>query len=107
MAVTLFTDRRMLDHRVPARHPERPERLQAVLRQLERTGYLATVLAAQCGRRPIWNLGEFTPPGTVNGLITWKRPAGGCSTRIPGSFQDRTWRRGWRPALASRRSRLS
>ena len=24
MAVTLFTDRRMLDHRVPARHPERP-----------------------------------------------------------------------------------
>jgi acetoin utilization deacetylase AcuC-like enzyme len=32
----------MLDHRVPARHPERPERLQAILRHLERTGYLAT-----------------------------------------------------------------
>jgi acetoin utilization deacetylase AcuC-like enzyme len=42
MAVALFTDRRMLDHRVPARHPERPERLQAVLRHLERTGYLAS-----------------------------------------------------------------
>src|SRR5437763_5421038 len=42
MAVTLFTDRRMLDHRVPARHPERPERLQAILRHLERTGFLAT-----------------------------------------------------------------
>jgi acetoin utilization deacetylase AcuC-like enzyme len=39
MTVSLFTDRRMLDHRVPARHPERPERLQAVLRHLERTGY--------------------------------------------------------------------
>jgi acetoin utilization deacetylase AcuC-like enzyme len=41
MGVTLFTDRRMLDHRTPARHPERPERLQAVLRHLERIGYLA------------------------------------------------------------------
>jgi acetoin utilization deacetylase AcuC-like enzyme len=41
MVVTIFTDRRMLDHRVPGRHPERPERLQAILRHLERTGYLA------------------------------------------------------------------
>jgi acetoin utilization deacetylase AcuC-like enzyme len=42
MPVALFTDRRMLEHRVPAGHPERPERLQAILRHLERTGYLAT-----------------------------------------------------------------
>src|SRR4051812_28013010 len=36
--VHLFTDTRMLDH-VPARgHPERPERLAAVLRHLDRTG---------------------------------------------------------------------
>ena len=42
MAVGLFTDRRMLEHRVPQRHPERPERLQAILRQLERTGYFKT-----------------------------------------------------------------
>jgi acetoin utilization deacetylase AcuC-like enzyme len=40
MAVTLFTDRRMIDHLVPGGHPERPERLQAILRHLERTGYL-------------------------------------------------------------------
>jgi acetoin utilization deacetylase AcuC-like enzyme len=40
MQVGLFTDRRMLGHQVPARHPERPERLQAILRHLERTGYL-------------------------------------------------------------------
>jgi acetoin utilization deacetylase AcuC-like enzyme len=39
MKIPLFTDRRMLDHRVPARHPERPLRLQAVLRHLERIGY--------------------------------------------------------------------
>ena len=42
MAVTLYTDRRMLEHRVPGRHPERPERLQAILRHLERTGYSNT-----------------------------------------------------------------
>jgi len=42
MAVTLFKDRRMLDHLVPARHPERPERLQAILRHLQRTGYQNT-----------------------------------------------------------------
>ena len=42
MAVTLYTDRRMIEHRVPSRHPERPERLQAILRHLERTGYFHT-----------------------------------------------------------------
>jgi acetoin utilization deacetylase AcuC-like enzyme len=42
MVVGLFTDPRMLEHRVPSRHPERPERLQAILRQLERTGYQKT-----------------------------------------------------------------
>jgi acetoin utilization deacetylase AcuC-like enzyme len=42
MAVTLYTDRRMIEHRVPERHPERPERLTAILRHLERTGYLTT-----------------------------------------------------------------
>jgi acetoin utilization deacetylase AcuC-like enzyme len=41
MTVSLFTDRRMIDHKVPDRHPERPERLQMILRHLERTGYLA------------------------------------------------------------------
>ncbi len=39
MVVGLFTDPRMLEHHVPARHPERPERLQAILRQLQRSGY--------------------------------------------------------------------
>ena len=36
--VTLFTDLRMLDHVPGPRHPERPERLHAILRHLERTG---------------------------------------------------------------------
>jgi acetoin utilization deacetylase AcuC-like enzyme len=39
--VTLYTDERMLDHVPPPRHPERPERLRAILRQLDRTGLRA------------------------------------------------------------------
>jgi acetoin utilization deacetylase AcuC-like enzyme len=41
MVVALFTDLRMVEHRVPSRHPERPERLAAVLRHLERSGYFS------------------------------------------------------------------
>jgi acetoin utilization deacetylase AcuC-like enzyme len=36
--VTLFSDKRMLAHVPPPRHPERPERLAAILRHLDRTG---------------------------------------------------------------------
>ncbi len=43
--VTLFTDERMLDHHPPKYHPERPERLAAILRHLDRTG-----LRAKCAR---------------------------------------------------------
>jgi acetoin utilization deacetylase AcuC-like enzyme len=38
MMVTIYTDLQMLDHVPPPRHPERPERLQTILRQLDRTG---------------------------------------------------------------------
>ena len=63
MAVTLFTDRRMLDHRVPARHPERPERLQAILRHLERTGYLAACPSGQVREATAVELGRVHPAG--------------------------------------------
>ncbi len=36
--VTLFSDPRMLEHVPSPSHPERPERLRAVIRHLERTG---------------------------------------------------------------------
>jgi len=38
MPVCLFTDRRMSQHDVPKGHPEKPERLLAILRHLDRTG---------------------------------------------------------------------
>ena len=37
--VRLYLDRRMLDHVPPARHPECPERLIAVIQHLDRQGY--------------------------------------------------------------------
>jgi acetoin utilization deacetylase AcuC-like enzyme len=40
MDISIFTDRRMIEHDVPGQHPECPERLRAILRHLERTGFL-------------------------------------------------------------------
>jgi acetoin utilization deacetylase AcuC-like enzyme len=40
--VMLFTDPRMLDHVTARGHPERPERLEAILRHLKRTGLMFT-----------------------------------------------------------------
>ncbi|AMV36337.1 Histone deacetylase-like amidohydrolase [Planctomyces sp. SH-PL62] len=40
MSVALYVDRRMLEHRPPPAHPEKPERLETVLRHLKRTGML-------------------------------------------------------------------
>jgi acetoin utilization deacetylase AcuC-like enzyme len=37
----------MIDHRVLSHHPERPERLRAILRQIERTGYDKTCPAGR------------------------------------------------------------
>lgn len=40
--LTLFTDSRMIAHAPPRSHPEKPERLEAVLRHLARTGIAHT-----------------------------------------------------------------
>lgn len=46
--VRLYTDERMLEHHPPSQHPERPERLQAILRHLDRTG-----LRARCAQEAV------------------------------------------------------
>jgi acetoin utilization deacetylase AcuC-like enzyme len=48
MMVTLFSDPRMLDHVPSPSHPERPERLRAVIRHLERTG-----ISRHCPSKPV------------------------------------------------------
>ena len=57
--VTLFTDPRMLEHRPPARHPERPERLSAILRQLERTGLMQASPRGTLLHRELLALGQL------------------------------------------------
>ena len=77
----------MMGHRVPGRHPERPERLQAVLRHLERTGYLAPG-EDQAGREATdAELGRFIRGITSGALRRSKRLEEGCSTRIHGCLQ--------------------
>jgi acetoin utilization deacetylase AcuC-like enzyme len=95
MAVALFTDRRMLEHRVPTPHPERPERLQAILRQIERVGYHntcpslpareATVeeLARVHGREYLEQVARLERKG--GGMLdpdTWLLPGSGLAARL-------------------------
>ena len=95
MAVGLFTDRRMLDHRVPARHPERPERLQAILRQLERTGYHNTCPSGPVREATAEELGRvhaaeylaevFQLEAEGGGMLdpdTWVLPGSGLAARL-------------------------
>ena len=104
--VTLFTDRRMLDHSPPPRHPERPERLQAILRHLDRTGLSR--------RSPAGVVREATPSRAARvHFAGLSRPgrrvrdgtAAARSRPIPGSIPARTWPRGSRPARRSKPSR--
>jgi acetoin utilization deacetylase AcuC-like enzyme len=45
MATGLVHDPRFLEHRTPPGHPERPERLESVLKHLERTGRMSRLVA--------------------------------------------------------------
>jgi acetoin utilization deacetylase AcuC-like enzyme len=95
MVVGLFTDRRMLNHRVPARHPERPERLDAILRQLQREGYHNTCpagrvreatpeeLARVHSREYLREVAELEARG--GGMLdadTWLLPGSGLAARL-------------------------
>jgi acetoin utilization deacetylase AcuC-like enzyme len=77
MGVTLFTDRRMLNHRTPARHPERPERLQAVLRHLERTGYLATCPSGPVREATVEELGRVHAAEYLQRVVDLEAAGGG------------------------------
>jgi acetoin utilization deacetylase AcuC-like enzyme len=77
MAVTLFTDRRMLEHRVPARHPERPERLHTVLRHLERTGYLSRCPSGNVREATDLELGRIHPDKYRRRVLELESSGGG------------------------------
>jgi acetoin utilization deacetylase AcuC-like enzyme len=75
--VTLFTDRRMLDHVPPARHPERPERLAAILRHLDRTGLLASCPAGTVREATRDELARVHSPGYLEAVAAFEGRGGG------------------------------
>ena len=84
MAVTLYTDRRMIEHRPPERHPERPERLEAILRHLERTGYLKSCPAGTVREATDEELLRIHSPDYLKRLETLNERGG-------GSVEADTW----------------
>ncbi len=105
MAVTLYTDRRMIEHRVPGRHPERPERLTAILRHLERTGYLNSCPSG-CVREAVnEELLRVHESGYLHELEQLEARGAELLIWTHGFIPNRSWRLGWRPARPSRRSR--
>jgi acetoin utilization deacetylase AcuC-like enzyme len=90
MSVALFTDRRMIDHRVPAHHPERPERLQAILRQLEREGYDKTCPSIAVRETTVEELARVHSPDYLAEVVHLDDKGGGMldpdTWLLPGSL---------------------
>src|SRR5579883_444323 len=91
MAVGVFTDRRMINHRVPTPHPERPERLQAILRQLERAGYHNTCPMPPVREATLEELGRVHTPDYLAEVFQLEADGGGMldpdTWLLPGSVQ--------------------
>src|SRR4051812_43292089 len=75
--VTLYTDRRMLDHRPPSRHPERPERLAAILRQPERTGLWESCPKGLVREASREELGRVHGPAYLDEVAAFEAAGGG------------------------------
>jgi acetoin utilization deacetylase AcuC-like enzyme len=89
MVVGLFTDRRMIEHQVPSRHPERPDRLRAILRQIERTGYHNTCPSGIVREATPGELGRVHSPGYLRQVAELESRGGGMldpdTWLLPGS----------------------
>ncbi|MHB1556923.1 MAG: histone deacetylase family protein [Isosphaeraceae bacterium] len=90
MTVALFTDRRMLEHRTPRPHPERPERLEAILRQLERAGYHNTCPSLPVHETTLTELGRVHTPDYLARVLDFEAQGGGMldpdTWLLPGSL---------------------
>jgi acetoin utilization deacetylase AcuC-like enzyme len=75
--VTLYTDARMLDHVPPSRHPERPERLQAILRQLERSGLSKSCPAGLVREATFSELARLHSPRYLERVAAFEHEGGG------------------------------
>jgi len=76
--VRLFTDLRMLEHAPPAGHPERPERLSAIVRHLTRTGWLGQCPSGTVREASREELLRVHTPGYLDRLAEFERTGGGA-----------------------------
>jgi acetoin utilization deacetylase AcuC-like enzyme len=77
MPVALHHDRRMIEHRPPARHPEKPERLEAILRHLKRTGLLDACPAGAVREATDDELRRVHSPAYLASVVDVDRRGGG------------------------------
>ena len=89
--VTLFTEERMLQHAPPPRHPERPERLQAILRHLDRTGLRQRFPAGTVRQATVEELSRVHSPQYLDQVARFEAGGGGLIEAdtwvFPGSTQ--------------------
>lgn len=88
--VRLYYDERMLDHLPPARHPERPERLQAVIRHLARVGMSQACRVGVVRPATLEELARVHGPEYLEQLAGYERTGGGLiesdTWLVPGSL---------------------
>ncbi len=75
--VHLFSDRTMLDHVPPPRHPEKPERLAAILRHLDRTGLTKSCVEGGVRAATAEELGRVHDPSLLEAIHQFGRSGGG------------------------------
>ena len=75
--VRLYTDPRMMEHVTPPRHPERPERLQAILKHLDRTGLSRRCEAGTVREATREELGRVHWPLHMDHVEAFDRAGGG------------------------------
>ena len=108
MAVGLFTDRRMIDHRVPAHAPGTSRAAPGDPPPARARG-LSQHLSELPGPRGDASRSSVasTRPTTSPRSCSSRPRAAVCSTPTPGSCPARSWRLGWPRGRPSRRSRTS
>ncbi|WP_165069362.1 histone deacetylase family protein [Paludisphaera rhizosphaerae] len=78
MSVALYVDRRMTEHKPPAGHPEKPERLETILRHLKRTGLLDACPAGTVREATDDELRRVHSAGYLASLVDVDARGGGC-----------------------------
>lgn len=66
--IPIYTDRRMVDHRPPSGHPEKPQRLSALLDHWEKTGRLEQSNRVICNQAAVADLARVHAPAYLKDL---------------------------------------